>query len=565
VTEKPSLTRSEALRRLHALKVRYADLPAELRADPDFFRSALTPPGLDEDDPEFMESLFWEWAIPEVISGAPAHLLDDLDLMRGIAGTCPDLLEHLPAPLRDDRDLVLAGVRLNGRQLEHASDRMRDDPEQVREAILQDGRQLEHASERLRADPDLVRAAIGRDPSAIRFADPALRDDRDLVLLAVSIDGSQLEHASERLRSDPDLVRVALGLNGRALPHAAPALRDDRDLVLAAVRLDGRQLGHASERLRADPELVREAVLKDWRALPFAAPALQGEEELVRLALNGLERDLHDGKDSFFEISHGGLIELLERVPVPFWSDPDLVRLAVTRFGGLLKYANLGFRSDPDLARTAVRDFPEALAFVEGAPRRDPDLIRDAVIRDPFALIHVLPEDRDRALSDPAVRAAVDQLISRRFGAPPGSLPPMSRVEERRARRHVRRLLQLLDRTPPVAGLEVRFGPEDSIFGQAHMGLLLEERTPEGRIRHVRVRTACGALLMTVRDRAVTGGGAFREIRFRSDHETRLRQSEHLCTFMKLAIRRATTGEREGCACQACQSDEERIGLLCRG
>lgn len=347
-----------------------------------------------------------------------------------------------------------------------------------------------------------------------------------------------LRAAPDQLLRDPVLMRVIASACPYLLGHLSLPLRDDRDLVLTAVRLNGLQLEHASDRLRADPDIVRAAIFQDRRALPLAAPALREEEGLVRLVLHALERELVTAEGSFFEMSYGGLSRLVDPVPAAFWSDYGHVKRAVTRFGGLLRHAAPAFRSDPHLARIAVRSSPEALAFVEGAPRRDPDLIRAAVIRGPFALIHVPPEGRDRALSDPAVRAGVDQLIARRFGAPPGALPQMSRVEEKRARKHLRRLSGLLNRTPPVPGREVRFGPDDEVIGRAHMGLLHQTLTSEGRFRYLRLRLACGAVYLTVLERAGSDR-TVRDIRLRSDHETPLRRSEHLCEFMKRSIRRA--------------------------
>jgi hypothetical protein len=44
MSEKQTLIGSEALRRLHDSQVRHAALPSQIKADPDFFRSAFIPP-----------------------------------------------------------------------------------------------------------------------------------------------------------------------------------------------------------------------------------------------------------------------------------------------------------------------------------------------------------------------------------------------------------------------------------------------------------------------------------------------------------------------------------------
>jgi hypothetical protein len=486
------------------------------------------------DDPEIVRlALIRD---PSLLAIASERLRDDEGLVRFATGISPSALRHASLRLRDDRELLRSVLAGGPSMIRYASARLRDDPELIREAL----RRGVNGDRSVRQDeifdlgvPEFGVHFLPGGESPLVFASDRLRDDPELVLFALETGYSPLSAVSNRLRDDLGLMRRAVTLRPHDLRHASDRLRDDPDLVRLAVHGDPTTIQHASDRLRSDLIIGLEVVLASKGAIRLLHPSIRRHPDLVRAAtptrveVMGILRENEVGY-----LTPERLPTFVEDLPDWVWSDRDLVTAAVRSNGLLLAWASPELRADPEIAAVAVRRDPDALAHVLGGPRSDPEIAGRAFTQRELSFVHVPSEVRVTLLSDPMIRGVMESYLIDHFGAPVGDLAPMSPLEERRARPHLRRLSLLLDRVR--AGQEIPLLQAAPGRSPTRIGLLHEVRSDRCRVRYLTLRRSCGTAFITVMD-----SNSGRQFGLRSCHPEENRVGEHLCEYMKFDIRQA--------------------------
>ncbi len=199
------------------------------------------------------------------------------------------------------------------------------------------------------------------------YSSEALRDDREVVLAAVRNWGSAIQFASARLRSDKEIALEAVKKDGHALKFVSEKLRDDKEVVLQSINMDfSEALKHASKKLQADEELVLKAASKnDGFALRYAAEELWNNREFV------------------FKVIEKAGDKTFPYVPrkSTFWSDRELVLLAVKADGANIQFATKELRSDREIVMEAVKQYEWTIQFASKELQNDEELILAALPR----------------------------------------------------------------------------------------------------------------------------------------------------------------------------------------
>jgi hypothetical protein len=298
-----------------------------------------------------------DWKLAFRVRSAPKELRSDKGLMIKAVKKNGDIFEVLPATLRGDEDVarVVLEETTFHRMLRFTSPELQANKAFVIDVVQKWGRSLQWASNELRDDDEVVIAAVKQDPHAISWASQRLLADKEMLMLAFT----QMKPAdTESLKADAE----SLGL----LKLVSLGLKADKEVVLLAMAHYGRALQWASQQLRKDKEVALAAVKQDPFALNWASESLRNDKELVIAAIK----------------SRGGCSNSVPDFILREWfSDRDVVVLAVTKDGSLLQHACPELKADRDLVFTAVQKTPTALQWASRELKTDKQLVLLAALR----------------------------------------------------------------------------------------------------------------------------------------------------------------------------------------
>lgn len=148
---------------------------------------------------------------------------------------CPDDLKYAPAHLQEDLDVVRAATERQWRAWRHASEVLRGDRDVMLPVLQSKGDALEFVSSDLQRDRELALAALSNSGSALRYLPLELQRDRELLVAAVSNNSAALQFVADE-HKDVELVRQAVSSCGATIRFAPIHLRDDPEMVALALR-----------------------------------------------------------------------------------------------------------------------------------------------------------------------------------------------------------------------------------------------------------------------------------------------------------------------------------------
>lgn len=141
------------------------------------------------------------------------------------------------------------------------------------------------------------------------------------------------------MRSDKKTMLEAISLMPSTIRFATLDLRDDEDVVLPAVAQDGDLLVYASQRLRNDKAVVLTAL---------KAP-------------------------------QGNPLSVLQVAHPFFYSDREIMMVAVEKHGEVLWLASQALKADKEIAMVAIQTHPEIFELIDESLRKDRELALAAV------------------------------------------------------------------------------------------------------------------------------------------------------------------------------------------
>lgn len=307
----------------------YKEFPADLRADEDITRLALT------------NGFTGFSSIPEEFRAR-----QDLMILPFI-GSCslPHVhqLPLLPETVLADTEFATAVLTVWGVGLDYFPEQIRDDKELVKVALQSSNEStpytFESMSDRLKNDREIVEFALQLNGHTLKKVPTKFKKDRELVGLAVKTTPAALQYASKALRCDQEIISVALSLDGRAINHV-PEEAITKDLAITAVSQTPMAYRFLPDEFKNDFEVCLKTFQKDYSRTTFCTIEMKGflnqygikQETLaaIRTAVNLQAKKVHVPLDQdVYKIKE--TVDLAERLQANLTKKPEERKLSAMR------------------------------------------------------------------------------------------------------------------------------------------------------------------------------------------------------------------------------------------
>jgi hypothetical protein len=237
----------------------------------------------------------------------------------------------------------------------NSTDGKYNDKEYMIQKVKKDGNFLKYGSLEIRNDKEIVLEAMKHHIYAFEYASDDLKIDKELALMAVSADGELLEELSEELKDDKEIVLEAVKSNPASYHQVSSHLKRDDDVMLEAVMGDGNLLEYISSELNieVDRNIALEAVKNCGYSLQYCPNFAFRDKEILHYALKN---------------SHGGVIDYFND---EMKSNKEIMLIAVSIDGELLRYCNNILINDQDVVWEAFRQNVKSLKFIGGSLKKN--------------------------------------------------------------------------------------------------------------------------------------------------------------------------------------------------
>lgn len=211
---------------------------------------------------------------------------------------------------------------------------------------------ISYASHRLRDHEDFWLAATKQKdvrPSDQSLMSTRLKSSQEFNLKLINSLGQLdfLEHCSDSLKSDIHFLKsAAIRLGPEVINYASPEIKANPESIVSIIRSHGnlsRFQHYSSCRLYYPEVTLRYLFLRELKQEQEAEGSTSG----VHLSLKN-EEDRGDLRILFRDFC-----DLAPLASEAAWDQPELVRLAISRDGSLLKYASARLKSDPEIVKLA--------------------------------------------------------------------------------------------------------------------------------------------------------------------------------------------------------------------
>lgn len=193
-------------------------------------------------------------------------------------------------------------------------------------------------------------------------------------------------YASDRIRCDYEIAEVVVSEANLGLRYLHRKMQNNETIVRLAVQRNGLNLEYASDYLKRSHDLVSIAVRQNGDALVYADKSLLNDFDLVKMAL--------EQKNVWPKLSS------------KMRNDKRLVKLAITKWGIILKEIPEHLRNDKEIALLAVEIYPVNFLHVGKKLKNDIDIVKAVVSKNGFYLHHI---DQSLKDNDEVVLSAIKQ------------------------------------------------------------------------------------------------------------------------------------------------------------
>ena len=339
------------------------------------------------------------------ISNTTEENVDDYDIVYEAVKRDPCMYKYVSKRLQNNREIILQALRNCGYNYVLLSnvlkmDEYKNDYEIIEKAVSVYGMLFEHILESMKMDKHLATLAVRSDGLSLKHMAITLQDDHDVVFTAVKDNGLALEFASERLQNVYEIVDEAIGRNSYktdchpfrrdkheilkrekiALRFASSELRNDKQLGKKAIMNNYLSVRFVCDELKDDYNLMYEIVEKDFEMYPYVSSRLKKDKTLAKLFIKKGQVPLYDmvymhNKDGDFIVNYNrDGYSLLNDIDKELHSDEELIRMAVSKLGCDLMYADEKFKKNKKVVKLAIKDTPFAYRYIADELKDDIEL-----------------------------------------------------------------------------------------------------------------------------------------------------------------------------------------------
>ncbi|MFH0854705.1 MAG: DUF4116 domain-containing protein [bacterium] len=244
-----------------------------------------------------------------------------------------------------------------------------------------------YSSQELRDDPEVILEAVRRDCSKEHnfiYASPRLKKDKDFVLEACRLFEISIDHVDPVLLEDYKLVEALVKSDGDNFAKLPKKFREDKNLLLIALAHPmSQQYLHASAELKNDREVVLKAVNSDAQILERVPVEFKADAEVVMDAckmfsssIKYASPDLQNDREFALKRAKINAIDSDAPTEKQWWDDEEIVLTIVKGWGHRLEYASERLKSNKKIAFEAVKQFRESYQYVGDNLKDDPDILK---------------------------------------------------------------------------------------------------------------------------------------------------------------------------------------------
>lgn len=244
-------------------------------------------------------------------------------------------------------------------------------------------------------DRDALIEIAGKSPHVFELCEE-LREDPLILLEAIKKDGNVYTFASDRLKNDRQFFLDALKENSLVMALISDSMKEElnksREFALDACKINPLIFGLIGS-FRDDEEIALEVIKKTTQCYFWMSKRLQQKEEVALAAIQVNPYLLRQELDEHLR------------------NNKEIVLVAVSRDGSLLKFASEELKADRDVLLAAVRSNPYSLQFATREMNNDEEIVVTAVAKNGLALEHVSEElKNNKAIAWTAIRQNVEAL-----------------------------------------------------------------------------------------------------------------------------------------------------------
>lgn len=229
------------------------------------------------------------------------------------------------------------------------------------EAITQSNDNIQYCSKNLLSNKSFVAEALNANPGAYKFLPVYLRNDPELFEIVLDKRPDMFMHATDDVRADKNIAIKVIKKNIMLADYVDESLLHDEDIANLLIKLDQKMIKKVHQAYKTDKNFVLKQIsLYGNKVFPYIDPLLKGDKNFILRCMR------HN-------------VEIFENIPVHFYTDMDIVNLAIQKNSYYMGFMSDELRDNKDFVFKAVSINGKCIASISDRLKNDIDVCIEAL------------------------------------------------------------------------------------------------------------------------------------------------------------------------------------------